>query len=298
MTATHRLVGGRMRRKDRCNQCNQPLPAGHKLRNCDPCRARMTLHSKDRAAYLATRAPRAMFERLPKALTFTWIASSKDAKLGGIPATIVTPTTCPPSCAFYGAGCYGEAGFLAGHWRRAGREGIPLISVLARVRALPPGQLWRYAIVGDLPGEGDKLHVGLLGFIVQANQDAGTSGFTFTHKPLQRQDERNAIREANRRGFTVNLSANNLGHADQLAELGIAPVAVVLPAGSPKHQRTPGGRHVIACPEQTGTGLTCASCGLCAVPTRKAVIGFYAHGPFAAAVEAVVAPNRRLTVIP
>ena len=38
------------------------------------------------------------------------------------------------------------------------------------------------------------------------------------------------IKEANQNGFTVDLSANNLAHADKLKALNIAPVVVVLPS--------------------------------------------------------------------
>lgn len=286
---THRFVGGRWRRRDRCNQCNKPIAPG--LANHPECQKRIELHHKDRSQYLATRAPRAQLE-VPAGLRFTWMPDSKNEKLGGIPACIATPTTCPPSCGFYGNGCYAETGFMGGHWRRAGTSGISFAELLRRVSALRPGQLWRYAVAGDLPGVGDKLHIGAFMHLVNAAVGAGTTVLAYTHKPLERADERRAIAEANRRGFTVNLSSDSLDHADRRAELGIGPVVVVVPSDHARHSKTPGGRYVIVCPAQTHEEVTCASCGMCAVASRKSIVAFRAHGSFAAHVDEKTRPRK------
>ena len=89
-----------------------------------------------------------------------------------------------------------------------------------------------------------------------------------------------AVREANACGFTVNLSANNPTHADELAALSIGPVVTVLPAavhGNVKVE-TPEGRRVVVCPATYREDITCASCGLCQVRDRKVIVGFPAHG--------------------
>ena len=44
----------------------------------------------------------------------------------------------------------------------------------------------------------------------------------------------------------------------------------------PRH--TPAGRRVAVCPATYLPGVTCASCGACALAGRSAVIGFPAHG--------------------
>lgn len=278
-------MASKKRRRDRCNQCNAPIdPTG--FRNCAPCRKRSVLWSRDRAAYMASRPIRRTLSAVTdKSLRVSWVADSHNRKLGPIPSVKSTPTTCPPSCAFYGAGCFGEVGPISKHWRDTGLHGISWAKLCAHVRALSPGQLWRYGEVGDLPGVGESLHIGRLRELVQANADAGADGFTFTHKKLPRADDRNAIRSANQRGFTINLSANDLADADRLVELRLGPVAVVVPVGAPKHQRTPNGHHVIQCPATTEAELSCATCGLCAIPTRKAIVGFPAHGQNAAIVS-------------
>lgn len=294
--ATHRMVAGRMRRRDRCNQggpnCLRYVDPNGRHRNCLPCRQRLALHSKDRVLYIDTRIPRMALKAVTDdVLRLTWIPRSMNRKLGPIPATIVTPSTCPPSCAFWGAGCYAESGPTAAHWSRAGTDGISWSAFLRHVRALPPRQLWRYGIAGDLPGVGDTLHVGRLRELSVANRFHGAQharAMAYTHKPLRRADERRAVRNANVNGFTINLSANNLEHADRLADLGIAPVVVVVPEDAPMHLKTPADRHVVLCPATTPAELDCARCGLCAVASRKSIVAFPAHGQSRRLIDDVV----------
>jgi len=40
------------------------------------------------------------------------------------------------------------------------------------------------------------------------------------------------------------------------------------------------------CPAQTREDVTCASCGLCAIPDRRVIIGFRAHGTRARVADA------------
>jgi hypothetical protein len=179
---------------------------------------------------------------------------------------------------------------LRWQWSRVADRGLDWASFCRAVAALPAGQLWRHNEAGDLPGVGDGLDVAQLQRLVWAN--LGRRGFTFTHKPLPTDRERRAVHNANLLGFTINLSADSLEDADRLAELGIAPVAVVLPAGAEPGTRTPAGRHVVICPAQTAA-LTCAECQLCSVATRKAIVGFRAHGQWKARVTQLVQLRRR-----
>ena len=86
------------------------------------------------------------------------------------------------------------------------------------------------------------------------------------------------IAAANAAGFTISLSADNPAHADALAELGVAPVVTILPADATKPSKTPAGRHIRVCPAAVRDDINCASCGICAVKNRRAIIGFPAHG--------------------
>lgn len=222
-------------------------------------------------------------------LRIGWAERSGNSKTGPIPVSISAASTCPPSCALYGAGCYAEYGWTRTHWIDAGEEGIPWKAFLRRVRLLPPGQLWRHNEAGDLAGVGERLDLRKLAELVAANATAQARGFTFTHKRLERPEERRAVRDANTSGFTINLSAETLKGADRLARRGIGPVVVLLPHNAPDgSKRTPAGRHVVVCPAQT-SGLTCADCRLCANATRKCIVGFRAHGQMAGRVGDVIA---------
>jgi hypothetical protein len=109
--------------------------------------------------------------------------------------------------------------------------------------------------------------------IVDANK--GRRGFTFTHYDvLTNIANRQAINEANK---IINLSGNSLDHADALSDLRIAPVTVVLPAGTVDNTKTPNGRTVVVCPINTTPGTTCATCQLCS-RMRSTIIGFPATG--------------------
>lgn len=219
---------------------------------------------------IASPLPRVQFTRV-----------SSNSKTGPIPVTTSASLTCPASCPFRTdamGGCYAAGGPLAIIWRKVdeGRAGLDWPEFLAQVRKLPKGQLWRHNQAGDLPGEGDTIDAAALASLVKAN--AGRNGFTYTHKPMTSPAAREAIASANREGFTVNLSANDLAHADSLAALGIAPVAVVLPADQMRATKTPEGRPVAICPAVLSDNVSCATCGLCAIASRKAIIGFPAHG--------------------
>jgi len=236
-----------------------------------------------------------------------FIAVSQNAKTGLIPASIVERTSCWPGCALYENGCYAEA--LAVHWDRVSRglAGGSWSEFCAKVAALRPGRVWRYAQAGDLPGYGPQIDGTLLEEVVAAN--AGKNVIAFTHKPVLGDDpvaveNRRLIAGAVKAGFTINLSADNPAHADSLAELGIAPIVTVLgrayarkavrhrfkrrrdqwaeaigewrdrTASLPRH--TPAGRRIAVCPA-TYSDATCKTCGACA-GVRDAVIGFPAHG--------------------
>ncbi len=238
-----------------------------------------------------------------------FIPVSQNAKTGPIPVSIIERASCWPGCALYRNGCYAETGVLALHWHRVSRgpAGGSWTEFCAKVAALRPGHLWRYAQAGDLPGYGPAIDAGLLGELVAAN--TGKRAIAFTHKPVLGDDpaaaaNRRLIAAAVEAGFTVNLSADNPAHADQLAALALAPVVTVLAhaygrkairrrfkrrrdewaetigewrdrtASLPRY--TPAGTRIAICPA-TYSDATYKSCSACA-HARDAVIGFPAHG--------------------
>jgi len=223
--------------------------------------------------------------------TYHLSPQSSNVKTGGIPVTTSPNTTCPTtSCPLRGKGCYAEQGPLAWHWRKVneGKRGVAWLDFLILISSIAPGSLWRHNQAGDLPGDGDDIDSKMLSQLVRAQ--AGRRGWTYTHKPVvgdspQSSGNRAAVRFANRNGFRVNLSADTLSEADELAEVDCGPVVVVLPSDSPHTVKTPAGRKVVVCPAQRGD-VTCADCGLCAA-SRSVIVGFLAHGRSAKRVESV-----------
>lgn len=217
---------------------------------------------------------------------------SANAKTGPIPVTTSARDTCSPSCPFMKNGCYADSGPLALHWDKVtrGERGVSFDELCAIIAKLPDGQLWRHNQAGDLPGIGDAISDEIVP-LVAAN--AGRKGFTYTHKPVIGDSamiirNRANVRVANERGFTINLSANSLAHADELAALKIAPVVVVLPADATSNCVTPKGRKVVVCPATQRDDVSCATCKLCAnASATRPIIGFPAHGSGAKKASAV-----------
>jgi len=216
------------------------------------------------------------------------IPKSGNRKTGPIPVSYTSGKTCPEACPLKRNGCYAESYPVAEHWGDGARFAA-WDRFCEQVSALPAGQLWRHNVAGDLPGQGDRLDESALRSLVTAN--TGKRGFTYTHKPLTTAPERAAVRRANRLGFTVNLSADTLHEADQLARLKCGPVVVTIPSDAAQVTYTPQGRTVIACPAQSREEVTCESCQLCSVANRKSIVGFRAHG------QSFQRINRRLRVL-
>jgi hypothetical protein len=211
---------------------------------------------------------------------------SGNSKTGPIPVSISVKDTCPDACPLKAGGCYASGGPVNLHWVRvsAGKTGVLWGEFVKLVKGLHVGQLWRHNQAGDLPGVNNVIDSQALGKLVTANK--GKRGFTYTHKPvLQGQADnatvkanRKAIAHANANGFTINLSANNLAHADELLALGIGPVVTLLPASQVKNTVTPNGAKVVVCPATNRENVSCATCKLCQWGKREFVIGFPAHG--------------------
>jgi len=162
------------------------------------------------------------------------------------------------------------------HWKKIteGGRGLVWKDFCGEIASLPRNQLWRHNQAGDLPGHGEYIDASALAQLTKANQ--GRKGYTYTHK-YGTESNREAIRSANNNGFTVNLSANNLAHADELAEFDCGPVVVVLPSTQTTNTFTPKGRKVVICPATQRDCVSCATCGLCQ-KQRGAIVGFPAHG--------------------
>jgi hypothetical protein len=208
-------------------------------------------------------------------------AISSNIKTGPIPVTTSEASTCPEACPFKKSGCYADSGPLAIHWSKVsnGERGDSLDILARQIKSFPRGQVWRHNQAGDLPGFSNEIDALSLQKIVTANK--GRRGFTYTHKPCEGEkyaSNRDAVASANREGFTINLSANNVSHADSLASLNVGPVVCVVPQATPNTFYTPSGRKGIVCPAQQRDDITCANCQLCQRVNRSVIIGFRPHG--------------------
>lgn len=221
----------------------------------------------------------------------TRISSNK--KTGPMPVSTTSRDTCPDACAFKAKGCYASSGPLALHWRKitSGERGVEWAEFCQQIKALPRGILWRANQAGDLPGDGTIIDRPAMLALINANK--GKRGFTYTHYSVDDMYNGNhaanasLVMLANDSGFTVNLSGNNLQHADTLKALNIAPVVTVLPRDAENVSYTPAGNKVVACPAEKSDKVSCFTCGLCQDNKRDYIIGFRAHGTGAKAVEII-----------
>jgi len=238
---------------------------------------------------------------------------SKNKKVGKMPVTTSTATTCPTSCPFKANGCYAYGYPLKGHWDKVteGERGDDWPTFISKIKALPPMQKWRHNQAGDLPGDMEELDGDKCVDLARANE--GKRGFTYTHYDVL-DNFQNAIivNVMNHLGFTVNVSANNLDHADKLCDMDIAPVATVLPIEWERKNKkekgetvwlealedyrkriadlhTPKGKKVAVCPATYKDDVSCASCMLCEKWDRNVVVGFPAHGTSKKKASAIAA---------
>jgi hypothetical protein len=227
---------------------------------------------------------------------------SNNAKTGPIPVSVSSKYTCPIDCAFYHkpvsddvGGCYGANGHLNIHWNKvtAGTRGVDFEQFCLQIESMPANQLWRYGVAGDLPGLQNVIDKHQMHRLVKANHDRDC--IAYSHK-YNSKANMVLLKYANDHGMTVNLSANNLKHADLLSKHDM-PVVVALPIrhlNDPKVIFTPAGLKVLVCPAVTSFKVTCATCGLCAKRDRfdqltgqRLIVGFPAHGSKKAIVNAI-----------
>ena len=223
-------------------------------------------------------------------MKFHLTPKSLNRKTGLIPVTTSSKETCPENCPLRNNGCYADGGPLALHWQKVTNEerGDDWPTFLTKIQSLPKDQLWRHNQAGDLvpyPPEKGSIHPLYIEGLILANE--GKRGYTYTHYPvlsdihgdLTIEVNRLIIKDANKRGFIINLSGNTIEHADDLFALNIAPVTThVASTCTKKTFRSPAGNKVIVCPAVINDKMSCLKCGLCAKYPRKEIIAFPAHG--------------------
>lgn len=220
---------------------------------------------------------------------------SSNSKTGPMPVSTSNSATCPDACPIKLKGCYAKYGPVGMHWRKLdngeSKNAVEWPQFIRQVKALSNNSLWRHNQAGDLNGVNDWIDVTNLDQLVKANK--GKRGFTYTHYPVIDQfaprdrDNAFAIKTANDNGFTINLSGNDVNHADKLKALNIGPVVVIMPRDATKVSMTPAGNKVVICPAENTDKVNCLKCGLCQDAKRDYIIGFRAHGTAAKTVEVI-----------
>ena len=205
---------------------------------------------------------------------------SQNRKTGFIPVTTSEESTCPSSCPLKEKNiCYAKKGSIRLIWKevkkgKSERWNKPFNndydSLLKEIKRLPPGQLWRHNQAGDLAHTGDNESIDFdkLKQLVKANK--GKNGFTYTHK-TQLEENFKKIKYANDKGFTINLSANDLQHADELKKHNL-PIATIV--GTKPVKQTPKGHKIRMCPNQVNELVTCSVCLMCSKSKRDYIVGF------------------------
>jgi len=217
--------------------------------------------------------------------------SSSNRKTGPMPVATSSKDTCPIHCPLKARICYARYGKIHFWWEAISRglHGYDLRTFIGKIGKIPEGAIWRYGQAGDLPGDGRKINAKALRSI--ANAQKGRRGYCYTHylglprgwtwgrwavtKTFKHNLE--AIRQANQNGFTVNVSADTVEDADQLAELGVGPLAVLSPASADRDFTTAYGHDLVLCCHYS-VGIQCRDCGLCAQADRLAIVGLPVHG--------------------
>lgn len=219
---------------------------------------------------------------------------SGNTKTGPIPVTTSNSSTCPDACPIKVKGCYAKYGPVGMHWRKLdngeSKNAASWTEFVKQIKGIAKGSLWRHNQAGDLVGSNDLIDRQSLDSLTNANK--GKRGFTYTHYPVIGEDvkhcvNRNAVLEANEKGFTINLSGNDVAHADKLKALNIGPVVTLMPRDAEKVSYTPEGNKVVICPAENSDKVNCQTCGLCQVVDRNYIIGFRAHGTAAKTVELI-----------
>ena len=222
-------------------------------------------------------------------MSFKLIINNQSRKVGDMPTSYSPRKTCPDTCSLKNNGCYGENFPIRLHWDRFSNDQNDdweeFVESVRKFRQENPKRLWRYNIVGDIVGNNTKIDFPRLKKLVKANN--GGDVIAYTHK-YTRQENLAHIRYAVKRGFNINLSADNTGDALVLRKKTNLPVTAVLSVTKNQYEKMTNGERqdyrsnlsvnkIVICPEQTGAVKDCQSCKLCSNPKRKSIVGFLKH---------------------
>ena len=165
---------------------------------------------------------------------------SSNRKIGNIPCSITEESSCSPTCPFINSGCYAKTGPVSWHWKKISNGTQSNLTnwdgLCSFVENLKDGQLMRINVAGDLIHKDGVINQDALKQLVKANKNK--RAWTYTHHKMNRQNFE-AIEQANKNGFTINVSTESLVKADRVIDLGLPAVTVVsskkkVPTKTPK----------------------------------------------------------------
>jgi hypothetical protein len=176
------------------------------------------------------------------------------------------------------------------HWDKldSGERGVAMAEFFRLIAALPPAQLWRHNQVGDIVANGGRISRRFLRGLIAANR--GKRGYTYSHHDLALGENLALIRQANRQGFTINVSTESELAADRAVAAGLPAVVAVPSTETRTAWDTPAGNRVVVCPAQReGSTVDCATCQLCYQRPAGLIVAFIAHGTSKAKANAAIA---------
>ena len=222
-------------------------------------------------------------------MSFNLIIKNQSRKVGDMPVSYSPRKTCPDTCSLKNNGCYGDNFPIRLHWDRMSNDQNDnwdeFVSSVRKFRQENPDRLWRYNIVGDIVGNNTKIDFPKLKKLVKANN--GGDVIAYTHK-YTRQENLAHIRYAVKRGFNINLSADNTEDAISLHKKTKLHTTAVLSVTKRNYEKLSDSEKqdyrsnlsvnkIVICPEQTGAVKDCQSCKLCSNSKRKSIVGFLKH---------------------
>jgi hypothetical protein len=197
--------------------------------------------------------------------------NSSNRKLGkNFASTYTSRNSCPDTCKLKGNGCYGDNFPLVKWWDSCE---LPLQKLTYELGRLPKGSNLRINVAGDIPS---PTEITAYNAVIKKRR---LNVLCYTHRP----PEFFTVKAE----FTLNFSTENITRAVELHNEGYA-VVVVLPSTLPFAKvRKWAGVPIVTCPAEYRDETTCSNCMMCAIPERKFIVGFTAHGSRKALVNEV-----------
>ena len=221
---------------------------------------------------------------MKKNYAFSFTEKTTNKKLGdNISITYSSSNTCPNACPFKNNGCYCSEGYYTRlHWQKVdnGQRGIKCDNLINKIKSLKPGSKLRLNIGGDLVGHNNNIYKSYLNKYVEACKPL--KAWTYTHYPISKGNNLQLIKQAYKKGLTINVSCETEHQAIQSLDNGLLTALVVKSTEDRKsyklkdiHGNTKA--TVLICPQQIKDDVTCSNCMLCYDRPKNIVIGFKAH---------------------